>query len=81
MDGVLYSVQELQAGLLKHILQELVINEIVHPFEDCDPKRVPCSFCLVPQLSVELDVGLEPVCHSEGYDTVDVSHLHSMPQV
>ena len=36
VDHVFNCVEELQVGLLEHILQEFAINEIVHPFKDCD---------------------------------------------
>ena len=35
-DRLINCIEELQVGLLERILQEFVINEIVHPFKDCD---------------------------------------------
>ena len=38
-DGVFYGVQELQVRLLEYILQELPINEVVHPLNTVIPRR------------------------------------------
>ena len=40
-----------------------------------------CPFYFIAEHYFHLDVGLKPVRNSEGNVTVDVCHLHSVPQI
>ena len=51
------------------------------PLQTTIPKIIAKPLCLIPQSSVEVNVKLQPPCHTEGDDAPDVGQLHTMLQV